>query len=76
MLGENHRGIGIDTPPDVLDSIAAWRNANPKGKRGVNDYSLEFFGIDGDATAELFSDYMRKFNVPRESEGVAGMQSA
>jgi hypothetical protein len=39
--------------------------------RGSNPYTLEQFGLDGDAIAEQFSGYMRRFDIPREREGLA-----
>ena len=71
MLGEIHEGIGIDTPDDVREAIAQWRRENPKGKRGANPYSLEQFGIDEAEARELYSDYIRHFDIPSETEGTA-----
>ena len=66
-----HAGIGIDTPEVIARSVGDWHRANPKNARGANDYSLEQFGLDADAVAEQFGDYMRRFAIPRESEGLA-----
>ncbi len=71
MLDEIHAGLGIETPDDVRAAIAAWRHANPKNKRGANEYALEQFGIDEGEARELFADYIRHFDIPRETEGVA-----
>jgi len=71
MLDEVHAGIGIDTPEDVRQSIAAWRAANPKNKRGANEYSLEQFGIDADHARDLYGDYIAHFEIPSEAEGLA-----
>ncbi len=71
MLDEIHAGTGADTPDDVRATIAAWREANPQGARGVNAYSLEQFGLDEHAVREQFADYIQHFNVPTEAEGVA-----
>jgi hypothetical protein len=70
MLDEIHEGIGADTPDDVRASIAAWREANPQGARGVNAYSLEQFGLEEHAVREQFADYIQHFGVPTEAEGV------
>lgn len=69
VLGEIHAGIGIDTPDDVLDAISSWRRANPKNKRGVNEYALEQFGIEAGEARELFADYIEHFDIPSEAEG-------
>jgi hypothetical protein len=71
LLDEIHAGIGADTPDDVRASIAAWRAANPQGKRGENRYSLEQYGLREAAVRERFADYIDHFAIPREAEGVA-----
>lgn len=71
VLGEVHAGIGIDTPDDVREAIAAWRRDNPKGKRGENRYSLEQFGLDEAELRVLFADYISHFNISSEAEGTA-----
>lgn len=71
MLDEVHAGIGIETPDDVREAIAAWREANPKNKRGANDYSLEQFGIEADQARDLFAPYIDHFDIPSEAEGLA-----
>ena len=71
LLDEIHAGVGTDTPDDVRASIAAWRDANPPGKRGVNRYTLDQFGLVEDELRELFADYTRHFAIPTEAEGTA-----
>ena len=66
-----HAGIGIDTPEGVAKAVGDWHEANPKNARGRNDYALQQFGLDEAAVAEQFGDYIRRFDVPRESEGLA-----
>jgi hypothetical protein len=71
-----HAAIGIDTPAAVTEAVAAWHRANPKNARGRNDYALEEYGLgEGEAT-ERFSDYMRRFAIPREQEGLARIGAA
>ena len=70
MLDEIHAGIGADTPHDVRASIAAWRAANPQGKRGENRYSLAQYGLDEEEVRAAFADYIAKFAIPSEAEGV------
>jgi hypothetical protein len=66
-----HAGIGIATPDEIADSVGAWHRANPKNARGRNDYTLEQWGlVDADVAAQ-FGDYMRRFNIPRERDGLA-----
>ncbi len=67
MLDEIHAAIGIDTPDDVRASIDAWRQANPKNKRGANDYSFEQFGIDEAEARERFAGYIAHFDIPTEA---------
>ncbi len=66
-----HAGLGIDSPEQVRAAVAEWHRDNPKGARGANPYALEQFGMDGDAVAAQFADYMQRFAIPREQEGLA-----
>lgn len=66
-----HAGIGIDTPDAIAESVGAWHRANPKNARGRNDYALEQYGLVDAAVADQFSDYMRRFDIPREQDGLA-----
>lgn len=66
-----HRQLGIESPLDVLDAIKTWHEHNPKNARGDNPYNLEQFGLDEDELTELYRDYMNRFNIPREQEGLA-----
>jgi hypothetical protein len=66
-----HRGLGIDTPPDVAASVADWHAANPKNARGRNEYTLEQYGLDAGAVAEAFADYIQRFQIPSEADGLA-----
>lgn len=71
VMSEVHGALGIDSPQQVRTAVAQWRRRNPKGARGSNPYTLEQFGLRADAVAEQFGDYMRRFDIPRESEGLA-----
>jgi hypothetical protein len=71
-----HEGIGIDTPDVVAREVGDWRAANPKNARGRNDYTIEQWGLDGRAVAEQFGDYIRRFTIPSEADGLARMASA
>ena len=70
-LRQIHAGLGIDSPDEVIEAVALWRRANPKNARGRNDYTLEQWGLQADAAVERFGDYLRRFNIPREQEGLA-----
>lgn len=66
-----HAGIGRATPDELADSVAEWHRANPQNARGRNDYTLEQWGLVDAAVAEQFGDYMRRFAIPRERDGLA-----
>jgi hypothetical protein len=66
-----HERLGVDSAQQVCDAVTAWRQANPKNSRGRNDYTIEQYGLDASAIAERFSDYMRRFDIPRERAGLA-----
>jgi hypothetical protein len=70
-VGRTHEQLGIGMPDDVRAAIAAWRRGNPKNARGANSYALEQFGLNSDELRELFSDYMRRFDIPSEHDGLA-----
>jgi hypothetical protein len=71
-----HAGLGIETPDDVAAAVGAWHRANPKNARGRNDYTIEQWGLDDGAVAEQFADYMRRFDIPREHEGLGRLAEA
>jgi hypothetical protein len=71
-----HKGIGIDTPDEIAQSVTAWHLANPKNARGRNDYTLEQYGLNDDAVAERFAFYMQRFGIPREQDGLARIGAA
>jgi hypothetical protein len=66
-----HRGLGIETPDDVAQAVAAWHVENPKNARGKNDYSLNQYGLDVDAVRAQFAPYSQRFGIPTEAEGLA-----
>jgi Sulfotransferase family len=75
VMAEVHAGLGIESPLAVREAVADWHRRNPKGARGVNTYALEQFGLNGDAVAEQFRPYMRRFNIPREQIGLARLEA-
>lgn len=70
VMSDVHAALSIDTPPVVREAVADWHRRNPKGARGSNPYALETYGLNADAVAEQFGDYMRHFDIPREQEGL------
>jgi Sulfotransferase family len=64
-------GLGIDSPDEVVQAVGQWSRANPKNARGRNDYTLEQWGLQLDVVAEQFAGYMRRFDIPREQQGLA-----
>ena len=66
-----HAGLGIETPEEVAAAVGDWHHANPKNARGANAYTLEQWGLVDGAIAEQYGDYMRRFAIPREREGLA-----
>jgi hypothetical protein len=70
-----HRAIDIATPTDVAEAVAAWHAENPKNARGRNDYALAQYGLDDAAIAEQFKNYMRRFVIPREHEGLTRIRT-
>jgi len=74
-VAEVHAGLGIDTPAEVNAAVADWHRKNPKNARGANAYALEQYGLDQNAVAEQFGDYMRHFDIPREHIGLKRVAS-
>lgn len=66
-----HAGIGIDTPDEIARSVGDWHRNNPKNARGKNDYTIEQWGLGEAEIADQFGDYMRRFAIPREREGLS-----
>jgi hypothetical protein len=71
-----HKGLGIDTPEDVAGAVAAWHDSNPKNARGRNEYSLAQYGLDTEAVRQQFGDYISRFAIPTEAEGLARIGAA
>jgi hypothetical protein len=58
-------GGGLDDR--ARTAMAAYIDAHPKGKFGVHGYDLGEFGLNGDALAERFADYVARYDVPTEN---------
>jgi hypothetical protein len=65
-----HKKLGMDSPDEVCQAVAAWREANPKNARGANPYSFEEYGLDEYKLERQFSNYIEYFGIPREQEGL------
>lgn len=70
VMSDVHAALGIDTPAAVHAAVADWHRRNPKNARGANAYALETYGLDAEAVAAQFADYMRRFDIPRERDGL------
>ena len=71
VMADVHKGLEIASPEATRQAVAEWHGENPKGARGANPYALEQFGLNAEAVAEQFGDYMRRFDIPREQAGLA-----
>jgi hypothetical protein len=54
-------------PDTVRTRLAAWTEANPKGKRGRHEYRLADYGLDAAAVGAVFADYRRRFDIKSEA---------
>jgi hypothetical protein len=59
-------GVGLEWTDEVDDRVRAWREANPKGKRGTHEYALDDYGLARETVAEAFADYTERFEIPSE----------
>ncbi len=62
-----YAGAGRELTPETAAAMAAYVEAHPKGKFGRHAYALDELGLDGDALAERFGDYIKRRDVARES---------
>ena len=61
--------VGLDWTPTVEARVRAWRAENPKGKRGVHEYTLDEYGLDRATVAGAFAAYTERFAVRNEHDG-------
>jgi hypothetical protein len=52
---------GTELTDDHAGAIAAWSDANPAGKFGRHEYSLEQYGLDEDQVHKAFAAYYAEF---------------
>jgi len=52
--------------PSALTAMDSYIAGNPKGKHGKHEYSLEDYGLSAGEVRDVFSDYIRDFDIPIE----------
>ena len=62
-----YAGAGRELTPETSAAMTAYLDAHPKGKFGKHSYHLDELGLDGEAIAERFSDYIKRHDVARET---------
>ena len=55
--------FAIDLSAKAREAMREHVEANPKGKHGKHNYSLEEFGLDAGAVRDRFSSYVDRFNI-------------
>jgi hypothetical protein len=66
VMPEVFEAVGLEWTPEVDERVRAWREANPKGKRGTHQYRLDDYGLTREAVAEAFAGYTVRFDIPSE----------
>jgi hypothetical protein len=61
-----YSSLGDDLDEVAAAAMAAYVDANPKGKFGVHGYDLDEFGLDGDELGERFAGYVARYDIPTE----------
>jgi hypothetical protein len=59
--------LAYDLPPETLRAMNAFRQQNPKDKRGAHRYQPEDFGLSRDQLDRDFAAYREHYAVARES---------
>jgi hypothetical protein len=59
--------VGLAWTDEVERRIRAWREENPKGKRGTHEYDLDDYGLERAAVADAFAAYTERFDIPSEA---------
>ena len=66
-VAQVYERIGMRIPASVRSRLAAWTEANPKGKRGRHEYRLADYGLDAQRLGPVFARYRDRFGVRSES---------
>jgi hypothetical protein len=56
-------GLGWELTPETLGRFRSYLDANPQGKHGRHDYSLDQFGLTEHQIRERFADYCVAFDL-------------
>ena len=62
-----YAGAGRELTPEASAAMTGYVEAHPKGQFGKHAYALDELGLNGDALAERFGDYIKRHDVVRES---------
>ena len=63
MAERIHSHFGLPFGVATREAVETHANANPKGKHGRHDYSLEEFGLQPERVRERFADYIERFQI-------------
>ena len=66
LMPEVFAAVDLEWTTEVDERVRAWREANPKGKRGTHEYRLDDYGLTREAVVEAFADYTERFEIPSE----------
>ena len=66
VMPEVFAAVDLEWTAEVDERVRAWREANPKGKRGTHEYRLDDYGLSREAVAEAFAAYTERFDIPSE----------
>ncbi len=62
-----YAGANLELTDQTEAAITAYVEAHPKGQFGRHSYNLDELGLDGDALADRYSDYIKRHDVAREA---------
>lgn len=66
VMEEVYATLDLELTSSVRDSMAAWRAANPPGKRGTHSYDLSDYNLVAEEVSEEYDYYTERFSIPRE----------
>lgn len=56
--------FGEPVTPEAEAAMNAYMDANPKGKHGKHEYSLERYGLTREGVHKAFADYIERYKIP------------